>query len=85
MFPLTPHSPIGQDCTAIPGVADVACMSGKCSVRRCMSGYAPSHDGTRCTSTHEHDSQPYVTMPEEDNEFVQAMRYGLEHHPLRRN
>lgn len=74
-FPLTPYSPIGQDCTAIPGVADVACQSGKCSVRHCMSGYVRSHDGSGCTPTHEHISQPYVTMPEE--ETLQVIRYGL--------
>ncbi|KAH9976535.1 hypothetical protein BJV74DRAFT_902761 [Russula compacta] len=29
LFPLTPFSPVGIDCTDLPGVADVACLSGK--------------------------------------------------------
>ncbi|KAH8981203.1 hypothetical protein EDB86DRAFT_2813116, partial [Lactarius hatsudake] len=79
VLPLTPYSPIGQDCTAIPGVADVACHSGECMVRRCLPGYVMSHDGTSCRSKHAHS---HVATPEEDDEYVQAMRYGLEHRPL---
>lgn len=84
MLPLTPHSPIGKDCTAIPGVADVSCISGECVVERCMSGYALSRDGTHCTSTR--ISQPHVSVPEDENEdeskLMQAIRYGLKHLPL---
>ncbi|KAN0135205.1 hypothetical protein V8E53_007096 [Lactarius tabidus] len=50
VLPLTPFTPIGQDCTALPGVADVSCLSGGCVVHRCMSGYALSRDGTSCIS-----------------------------------
>ncbi|KAH9012733.1 hypothetical protein EDB84DRAFT_1642472 [Lactarius hengduanensis] len=78
-LPLTPYSPVGQDCTAIPGVADVACHSGECIVRRCLPGYVVSHDGNSCRSKHAHS---HVATPEEDDEYVQAMRYGLEHRPL---
>jgi len=85
VLPLTPYSRIGQDCTALPGVADVACLSGECIVHRCRPGYALSHDGTSCVSKHAHISHPYVATPEEDDEYVQAMRYGLEHRPLQRN
>ncbi|KAI9439303.1 hypothetical protein H4582DRAFT_1852063 [Lactarius indigo] len=82
VLPLTPYSPIGQDCTALPGVADVACLSGECIVRRCLPGYILSHDGTSCRSKHSH-SHSHVAMPEEeDEEYVEAMRYGLEHRPL---
>lgn len=37
VLPLTPFAPIGQDCTALPGVADLSCLSGECVVHRCMS------------------------------------------------
>ena len=76
MLPLTPYSPIGQDCSALPGVADVSCRSGECVIQRCMSGYALSRDGARCISTQAHISQPHVTVPEDDEEYLQAMRYG---------
>ncbi|KAH9015103.1 hypothetical protein EDB84DRAFT_1277418 [Lactarius hengduanensis] len=79
VLPLTPYSPVGQDCTAIPGVADVACHSGECMVRRCLPGYVVSHDGTSCRSKHSHSN---VASPEEDGEYAEAMRYGLEHRPL---
>ena len=82
-FPLTPHSPFGQDCTGIPGVADVACQSGKCRVWRCMPGYVLSLEGTHCISMDAHNSQSDAS--EEDDEFMQAMHYGLEHRPLQRN
>ncbi|KAH9036469.1 hypothetical protein EDB85DRAFT_758455 [Lactarius pseudohatsudake] len=81
VLPLTPYSPVGQDCTAIPGVADVACHSGECMVRRCLPGYVVSHDGTSCRSKHSH-SHSNVASPEEDGEYAEAMRYGLEHRPL---
>ena len=80
--PLTPFSPIGQDCTALPGVADVFCLSGECVVRRCMPGYTLSRDGTHCISTQAHSSPHHVTVPENDEEYMQATRYGLEHRPL---
>ena len=81
MFPLTPFSQIGQDCTALPGVADVSCLSGDCVVHRCMPGYALSHDGTHCIPQ-AHIFRPHATMPEDDEDYLQAMRYGLEHRPL---
>ncbi|KAH8987195.1 hypothetical protein EDB92DRAFT_1818040 [Lactarius akahatsu] len=81
VLPLTPYSPIGQDCTAIPGVADVACHSGECMVRRCLPGYVVSDDGTSCRSKHSH-SHSHVASPEEDGEYAEAVHYGLEHRPL---
>ncbi|KAH9974978.1 hypothetical protein BGW80DRAFT_1487974 [Lactifluus volemus] len=51
-LPLTPFTPIGQDCSSLPGVADVACIMGECAVRRCLPGYVPAHDGTHCISKH---------------------------------
>ena len=66
VFPLTPFSPIGQDCTALPGVADVSCLSGECAVHRCMPGYALSHDGTHCIPAQDHISRPHVAMPGDD-------------------
>ncbi|KAI9439285.1 hypothetical protein H4582DRAFT_2119791 [Lactarius indigo] len=57
----------------------VACHSGECIVRRCLLGYVVSHDGTSCRSKHTHS---HVATPEEDDEYVEAMHYGLEHRPL---
>ena len=79
VLPLTPYSPIGQDCTALPGVADVSCISGECVVRRCMSGYALSRDGSGCIPP-----QAYISRPHVDEDYIHAMRSGLEHRPLRR-
>jgi hypothetical protein len=85
MFPLTAYSPIGEDCSAIPGVADVACFSGECAVRRCLPGYAPALDGNSCTrkASHHRVSQPQFA--DADEEDVPARYYGLEHVPLGRN
>ncbi|KAI9439301.1 hypothetical protein H4582DRAFT_2076004 [Lactarius indigo] len=85
VLPLMPYSPIGHDCTTLPGVADVACLSGECIVQRCLPGYILSHDGTSCSIKHAHTPYSHVATPEEDDEYAQAMRYGLEHHPLQRN
>ncbi|KAI9439302.1 hypothetical protein H4582DRAFT_1852061 [Lactarius indigo] len=74
VLPLTPYSPIGQDCTTLPGVADVACHSGECVVRRCLPGYILSHDGTSCRSKHGH-GHSHIATAEEDEEYVQAMHY----------
>ena len=78
--PLTPLSPIGKDCSVLPGVADVSCLSGECVVGRCMPGHPLSRDGTHCISTQEHISPPHVAVP--DEEYIQAIRYELEHRPL---
>ncbi|KAN0135202.1 hypothetical protein V8E53_007093 [Lactarius tabidus] len=85
VLPLTPYSPMGQDCTALPGVADVSCLSGECIVHRCMSGHVLSHDGKHCISTQAHISRPHIAVPEDDEEYMQALRYGLEHRPLQMN
>ena len=82
VLPLTPFSPIGQDCTSLPGVADVSCLSGECVIHRCMSGYSLSRDGTRCTSTRSYGSHSHGPVSEDDEEYMQALRYGLEHRPL---
>ncbi|KAJ7624720.1 hypothetical protein FB45DRAFT_924085 [Roridomyces roridus] len=39
-------STTGVDCTLIPDVADVACIKGKCAVRRCLPGFKVV--GTAC-------------------------------------
>ncbi|KAL0948236.1 hypothetical protein HGRIS_010836 [Hohenbuehelia grisea] len=38
----------GVDCSAIPGVADVACVGGRCVVSRCMHGHSLSGDQSTC-------------------------------------
>ncbi|KAN0135206.1 hypothetical protein V8E53_007097 [Lactarius tabidus] len=71
VFPLTPFSRIGKDCTALPGVADVSCLSGECVVYRCMPGYALSRDGTHCIPAQAHISRPHAAVPEDDEDYMQ--------------
>ncbi|KAH9956649.1 hypothetical protein BGW80DRAFT_1387324, partial [Lactifluus volemus] len=79
-LPLTPFTPIGQDCSSLPGVADVACIMGECAVRRCLPGYVPAHDATHCISKHRKISHSFGD--EDEVELVPAKAYGLEHIPL---
>ena len=81
MLPLTAYSPIGTDCSTLPGVADVACLSGKCAVQRCLPGYVLALDGTSCMRKYEMSRISQV----DDVEDVPASVYGLEHVPLWRN
>lgn len=62
----------GVDCTAIPGVMDVACAAGTCVVHRCLPGYIVSQDRSFC-----------VRKNAQDEELL-ASQYGLEHIPLKR-
>lgn len=39
---------MGVDCTSLPGVADVSCMSGSCYIHKCMPGYQLSIDNSEC-------------------------------------
>ncbi|KAF8260046.1 hypothetical protein EI94DRAFT_1706601 [Lactarius quietus] len=84
-LPLTAYSPIGRDCTAIPSVAGVSCLYGECVVHRCMSGYTLSPDSASCISTQAHISRPHIAVPEDEEEYMRAIRYGLEHRPPWRN
>ena len=84
-MPLTAYSPKGKDCTAIPGVADVACQFGECVVRRCLPGLVPSASGSRCVLKHPKSMQEHSSEEEVyDYESEQARVYGLEHVPLDR-
>lgn len=65
----------GVDCTAIPGVMDVACAAGTCIVHRCLPGYVVSLDGSFCIR------QNAMTQLDGD---INAAVYGLEHVPLKR-
>lgn len=38
----------GQDCTAIEGADEVACVAGSCAVRQCAPGWAVNVNGTAC-------------------------------------
>ncbi|KAI0290225.1 hypothetical protein BC826DRAFT_1106580 [Russula brevipes] len=80
MVPLNAYSRLGTDCTALPGVADVACLSGECVVHRCLPGYIPALGGTRCIRKYK--KMPYI---EDDIASTPAGVYGLEHVPLGRN
>ncbi|KAI0029562.1 hypothetical protein K488DRAFT_88599 [Vararia minispora EC-137] len=71
VFPLTPYTPVGVDCTAVPGVADVSCMDSSCVVHRCVAGYTRSADSTHCIAN---GSKKTLEIP--------AAEYGLEHVPL---
>ncbi|KAG6856962.1 hypothetical protein H0H87_011632 [Tephrocybe sp. NHM501043] len=62
--------PEGEDCTAIPGVADVSCVRGGCKVHRCMPGYEVTATGASCSYVEDHDP------------VLLAAQYGLEHVPL---
>jgi hypothetical protein len=83
MFPLTAYSPFGKDCSSLPGVADVGCLSGECVVRRCLPGYALALDGNSCVR--KHHRIPQSQFVEEAAEEDAARYYGLEHLPLGRN
>jgi len=47
-IPLHRGSPLGTDCTSLPGVADVSCMKGSCYVHKCMPGYELATDHSMC-------------------------------------
>jgi hypothetical protein len=81
VLPLTPYTPIGQDCTTLPGVADVSCLAGECVVHRCLRGYVRAHDGTHCVSKDSRISHSYVA--EDEGELARV--YGLEHVPLQKH
>jgi hypothetical protein len=80
MFPLTAYSPIGKDCSTLPGVADVSCFAGECAVRRCLPGYVPALDGTSCIRKRSISQSHF-----DDAEDIPARVYGLEHVPLGRD
>lgn len=44
---LTGHGS-GVDCTSLRGVSDVSCVSGRCAVHKCMSGFNVSISGHEC-------------------------------------
>jgi len=78
-YPLTAYSPIGKDCTTLPGVADVSCLGGECVVHRCLPGYVPASDGMSCIRKHELSQPQFVHAKD-----VPVRVYGLEHVPLGR-
>jgi len=41
----------GQDCTDIPNVSVVKCVSRKCMIETCRKGYTRSADGKSCLLT----------------------------------
>ncbi|KAG5729991.1 Protein priA [Termitomyces sp. T112] len=62
--------PEGADCTAMPGVADVSCVGGRCLVHRCMPGYEFDPTGSSCVYLEDRDP------------VILAEQYGLEHVPF---
>ncbi|KAJ7101298.1 hypothetical protein B0H15DRAFT_408269 [Mycena belliarum] len=62
----------GKDCTAIPHIADVACVAGGCAVQRCLPGFKISSAGDACVA----ESSLFRTA------FQAASAWGLEHIPL---
>ncbi|KAH9980421.1 hypothetical protein BJV74DRAFT_109935 [Russula compacta] len=81
VLPLTAYSPFGVDCTALPGVADVSCLSGQCVIRRCLRGYTLAPDGTHCID----NTLSKFSQPQMAGEDAPAGLYGLEHVPFQRN
>lgn len=65
----------GTDCTALPGVADVACVRGECSVLRCERGWTLSSGGQRCRRIRRAGASGH-------GHKLDAEVYGLEHLPL---
>lgn len=47
-YALEEHPISGMDCTAIPGVSGVQCISGSCVVSRCKRGWTVSPSQTEC-------------------------------------
>lgn len=39
---------MGQDCTAIPNINEVACHRGACEIKSCQRGYQLAQNGTAC-------------------------------------
>lgn len=51
MVPFGNGPATGVDCSSLPGVWDVQCLSGTCSVSRCLPGYTISSDNTHCVGS----------------------------------
>ncbi|KAA1470838.1 hypothetical protein DENSPDRAFT_775647, partial [Dentipellis sp. KUC8613] len=82
-IPLTPYTPFGVDCTAIPGVADVSCLSGSCIVHRCLPGYMRTSDASECVRAHVSSPAFAHTESQAWELEIPAKDYGLEHNPLK--
>ncbi|CAK5270731.1 unnamed protein product [Mycena citricolor] len=54
----------GVDCTTIPHVSDVSCISGGCVVHRCLPGYITSPSGDACLSKDFVDRTPLSIVGE---------------------
>ena len=83
VLPLTLFSPVGTGCTELPGVTDIACLSGKCIVHRFPPRHALAIDGTSCVPKHPRISHSHIASAED--EIESAKIYGLDHVPLERN
>lgn len=42
---------MGKDCSSIPGVNRVSCVSGSCAVYSCSDGWAVNSSGDGCVRT----------------------------------
>ncbi|KAI0065204.1 hypothetical protein BV25DRAFT_1799239, partial [Artomyces pyxidatus] len=82
-LPLTPYTPLGTDCTALPGVADVSCLSGSCLVRRCLPGYTLAKDSSHCIHGRTASVSSPFDLGAKGNKNLPASEYGLEHVPLK--
>ncbi|KAJ7271180.1 hypothetical protein C8J57DRAFT_1508131 [Mycena rebaudengoi] len=67
---LESESPAGQDCTALRGVSNVACVKGACAVRRCMPGYDLAREG------HGLLGATCVPSAERENKILAVQQYG---------
>jgi len=50
VFPIQGHEEGGTDCSVIPGVENVRCTNGQCSVMSCKLGWHVAADGQSCTT-----------------------------------
>jgi len=84
LIPLHPSAPKGIDCTEIPGVDAVACLSGSCAVQACLPGWHISPAGDACTrSAPESHHTMHMEHMVDEAILLKAVEYGLEHMPLK--
>ncbi|KAJ3735562.1 hypothetical protein DFJ43DRAFT_1058320 [Lentinula guzmanii] len=73
----------GVDCSNLPGVSDVSCVSGRCSVEKCMPGYKISLSGQSCDLQRDNSTTQHTHYPDPTHKGTHtASVLGLEHMPL---
>lgn len=73
-IPLHRGSPVGVDCTSLPGVADVSCMGGSCFIHKCMPGYELAVDNSMCMD--DETLKKFTTIAEFGWEMFTPLGFG---------